>query len=185
MTVSPGHTPLQMADLTWVLELSGIVRGPVAFGLVLAIGSVLLWRYEGVVDRSLDRSMARPLRSLGYGVAAHATLAFAGVYLTSQFAQLRISGQSLAPLGIGLGLLLLVVAAALGFTVVGLAVVEVGLERPRWQGVLAGAALAGVAGALAPVVGGLIWIVAVSTGIGGPVRAWVRASEDVEAVRAA
>lgn len=185
MAPPPGPLPLQLSDPTSLLELPGLVRGSIAFAVVLVLGAVLLWRYEGVVDRSLDQSTARPLRSLGYGVAAHATLVFAGAYLTSQFAQLQVSGQSLAPLGIGLGVLMLAVAAALGFTVVGMAVVEIGLERPRWQAVLAGAALAGVAGALTPLVGGLIWIVAVSTGIGGPVRAWVRASEDVEVVRAA
>lgn len=179
-----GLLPLQAVDPTSFLDVPGYVRGPIAFVAILVLGAALLARYGDVVDRSLEQALDRPLTSLGYGVAAHLTLVFAGVYLTSQLAQLTLSGQSLGTLGIWLGVLMLVVAAALGFTVVGRAVVEVGLERPRWQGLLAGAVLAGIAGVLDPLVGGLVWVVAVSTGIGGPVRAWVMASEEVEAIRA-
>lgn len=183
MIDSSGPWLLQTADPTSFLELPGTVRGPIVFVTILVLGSIALVRYGEVVDRTLDSSMDRPLRSLGYGIAAHATLAFAGAYLTSQLAQLRVSGQSLGSLGIWVGILLLVVAAALGFTVVGVAAVELGLARPRWQGLLAGAVLAGTAGALDPLVGGLIWIVVVSTGIGGPVRSWVWAAEDARTIQ--
>lgn len=179
----PGSWLLQTADPISFLDLPGAVRGPILFVTILGLGTIALVRYGEVVDRTLDSSMDRPLKSLGYGVAAHATLVFAGAYITSQLAQLRVSGQSLASLGIWVGVLLLVVTAALGFTVVGLAAVEMGLEGPRWQGLLAGAVLAGIAGALDPLVGGLIWVVVVSTGIGGPVRSWVWAAEDAGAVR--
>lgn len=179
----PGPWLLQTADPTAFLELPGTVRGPIVFVTILVLGTIALVRYGEVVDRSLDSSMDRPLTSLGYGVAAHATLIFAGAYVTSQLAQLRLSGQSLGRVGIWFGILLLAGVAALGFTVVGLAVVEIGLERPRWQGLVAGAVLAGAAGALDPFVGGLVWLVVVSTGIGGPVRSWVWAAEDAGTLR--
>lgn len=174
-------TPLQVVDPSFVLDVPGLVRAGVAFGLVLVVGAVILWRYGGVVDRSIDASVDRPLAALGYGVAAHITIAFFGVYAASQLGQLTVSGRSLAGLGIYLGLFVLAVVAAMGFTVVGVALVEVQLGRPRWYGLVLGAAVAGFAGLVDPVVGGLVWIVVVSTGIGGPVRRWFHAAEDVEA----
>lgn len=179
MVGAAGLTFAQMADPSTLLELPGVVRGPIAFAAVLAFGAAVLWRFDGVVERSIDASIDRPLSSLAYGIAAHATLVFAGAYLTSQFSQLTMSGRSLGPIGIWLGLVLLAFTAGLGFTVVGSAVVELGWDRPRWQGLLVGALIAGVAGLVTPLAGGLIWLVTVSTGIGGPVRSWIHASEEV------
>lgn len=169
----------QMTDPTVVLDLPGALRGPLTFAVVLLLGAAFLWRYGGLIDRSIDASVERPLSSLGYGVAAHATLLFAGAYLASQLAPLSLSGLSLGALGIWAGVVMLAAAAGLGFTVVGTAVVQLRWDRPRWQGLLVGAVLAGIAGGLDPLVGGLVWLVAVSTGIGGPVRAWFLAAEDV------
>lgn len=179
MVGTPGPTLLQLADPSTLLDLPGQVRGPIAFAAVLAFGATVLWRFDGVVDRSINASIDRPLSSLAYGIGAHATLVFAGVYITSQFSQLTLSGRSLGVLGIWLGLVLLAFTAGLGFTVVGSAVVELGWDRPRWQGLVVGALIAGLAGFVEPVAGGLIWLVTVSTGIGGPVRSWIHASEDV------
>lgn len=176
--------PIQVADLAAVLELPRFVRVPVAVGLIGALGAVLLWRYDGLVERSIDASTARPLSALGYGVAAHATLVFAGAYFTSQLAQLTLSGRSLAVLGLWIGGLILAVTAALGFTVVGTVLIELRGAKSRWQGLAVGAVLAGVAAAFDPLVGGVIWVIAVSTGVGGPVRNWVWAAEDTQAVRA-
>lgn len=179
--VGPGELPLlQLANPTGLVDLPGLVRGLLAFVVVLLLGGALLWRYDEVVERSIDASTDRPLSSLGYGVAAHATLLFAGIYLASQLGPLRLSGRSLGPLGIWVGVVLLAGAAGLGFTVVGSAAVERVGDRPRWQGLIVGAALAGVAGVVDPLVGGVVWVVAVSTGIGGPVRAWFLASEDAD-----
>lgn len=179
MVEPAGFVLLQMVDPSTLLELPGLIRGPIAFAAVLAFGAAVLWRFDGVVERSIDASIDRPLTSLGYGIAAHATIVFAGAYLTSQFSQLTLSGRSLWPIGIWLGLVLLAFTAGLGFTVVGAAVVELGWDRPRWQGLVVGALIAGLAGLVTPLVGALIWLVTVSTGIGGPVRSWLHASEDV------
>lgn len=170
--------PLQMVDPVALFESSRAVRGSVAFVLVLCIGGVLLSRFGGLVDRSIDASIDRPLSSMGYGVAAHAVLGLVGFYLASQLALVVVSGRPLAALGIVFGLLSLLVAGALGFTVVGSALVELGWERRRWHGLVVGAALAGIAVSVDLIIGGIVWVVVVSTGIGGPVRRWVHASED-------
>lgn len=178
--VAPGRwSLLQLPDPAIFLDLPGVVRGPIAFGAVFLFGATVLWRFDGVVDRSIDASIDRPLTSLGYGLAAHAVLIFAGAYLTSQFAQLTLSGRSLGVIGIWFGLLLLAFAAGLGFTVVGAAAVELGSASSRRRGLVVGAVLAGLAALVDPLVGGLIWLITVSTGIGGPVRAWLHAAEDV------
>lgn len=176
--------PIQAADPTAVLELPRFVRVPIAVALVLILGALLLWRYRGVVERSIDASTARPIAALGYGVAAHATLIFAGAYITSQLAQLTLSGRSLGVLGLWIGGLILAVTAALGFTVVGTVLIELRGAESRWQGLVVGAVIAGIAAAFDPLVGGVIWVVAVSIGVGGPVRDWVWAAEDTQAVRA-
>lgn len=170
---------LQTVSPTAVLDLPGIARAAIAFVLILVVGAAILWRYGGVVDRSIEASIDRPLSSMGYGVAAHATILFFGVYAASQLGQLPVSGPSLGALGIWAGVILLLVVGALGFTVVGTAVVELKGDRHRWRGLLVGALLAGAAGLVEPVIGVVIWVVAVSTGIGGPVRTWFHASEDV------
>lgn len=179
MAGHPVPVAIQLTDPTVVLDLPGALRGPLTFAIVLLLGATYLWRYHGLVDRSINASVDRPLSSLGYGIAAHATLLFAGAYLASQLAPLTLYGFSLGALGIWAGVVMLAAAAGLGFTVVGSAVVELRWDRPRWQGLLVGAILAGIAGGLDPLVGGLVWLVAVSTGIGGPVRTWFLAAEDV------
>lgn len=168
--------PLQLGDPSGLLGAPGVVRGPVAFAVVLLIGGVILWRFESLVDRSIDASINRPLSSMGYGVAAHAVLGFVGIYLANQLGQVAVSGQSLMAVGLVVGLVAGAVAAGVGFTVVGSALVELGWERRRWHGLLVGALIAGGAGVVEPLLGGLVWLVVVSTGIGGPVRQWLHAS---------
>lgn len=183
MAVIALGAPFQTVDPTAVLDLPGLVRGAAAFGVVLVLGAGLLWRFNGLVDRSISASMDRPLSSLGYGIAAHATIAFFGAYAASQLGQLSVSGRTLGGVGVWVAIVLLAVVAAVGFTVVGVAVVEVGLERRREFGIVLGAVLAGGAAVVEPLFGGLVWLVVVSTGIGGSVRVWFHAAEDVEAAR--
>lgn len=180
MTGHAATMPLQSVDPGLVLDLPGVVRASVAFAIVLVLGSVILWRFGGLVDRSIDAAIDRPLSALGYGVAAHLTIVFFGAYAASQLGQLTLSGRSLWVVGIWLGLAVLAGVAALGFTVVGAAIVEYGLDRRRWHGLVIGAVLAGFAALADPLIGGLVWLVVVSTGIGGHVRVWFHAADDVE-----
>lgn len=183
--MSPPSAPLalQLTGLGSVLDLPGLVRAPIAFGLVLAIGAGLLWRRTGLVERAIAASIDRPVSSLGYGVAAHLTIAFFAAYTASQLGQFEYSGRSLAGVGVVVGVVLLAVVAALGFTVVGSAVVESRWDRGRWYGLVVGALAAGVVALAEPLLAALVWLIVVSTGIGGPVRTWLHAAEDVETVR--
>lgn len=174
-------TPVQAVDPTVIGDLSAPVRGLAAFLLVATLGGLMLWRYGSFVDRSLEASMARPLSSLVYGVAAHAVIVFGGVYLTNQLAQVQVQGQNAGAVGVLLGLLFVLLAASLGFIVVGTTVVSVAGEQRHWYGLLVGAGIAGVAGFLGSIVGGILWFVVVSMGIGGPARRWLHADEVADA----
>lgn len=169
--------PLQATSPSAILDVSGPVRGLAAFVLVTVLGGLLLWRHASFVERSAEASMGRPLSSLGYGAAAHAVIAFGGVYLTNQLAQLEFMGQSVGAVGVFAGVLVVVLAASLGFVVVGSTLVSLAWEDHRWYGLVVGAAIAGVAGALEPLVGGILWFVVVSMGIGGPARRWLHEDE--------
>lgn len=183
MAWQAGSLLLQIPHPTSFFELPGLVRGLAAFALVLLIGAWLLRRYGSFIDRSIEASIERPISSLAYGIAAHLTIIFFGVYAASQLGQAVPSGRPVAGVGLWAGVAGLAVAASLGFTVVGVAVVEFGWGRHPWYGLLLGAVIAGLAGLADPLVGMVVWVVVVSTGIGGPVRNWFNAAEDVESAR--
>lgn len=175
-----GSWLLQAGVPVSMLELPVLVRGAVAFALVLLLGAGFLWRYEALVERTIRSSTARPLSSLGYGIAGHLAILFFSFYAVSQLRQITISGFTLDSIGLLAGGFVLALFAALGFTVVGTAVVEFRWGRRPWYGLLLGAFAAGLAAIADPLVGGLVWLVIVSTGIGGPVRNWFNSAEDVQ-----
>lgn len=167
--------PMQIPGLQAAVEAPAPVRAAAGFALVAAIGGLLLWRYEPFLDRSIEASMATPLRSIAYGVAAHAVIAFAGVYLASQLTRYGVFGSSGTLVAGGLGAIVLLLAASLGFTVVGSIIAELGGPWGRWVGLAAGAVIAGLAAFLGPMTGAVLWFVVVSMGIGGPARRWLHA----------
>lgn len=168
---------LQSSELPALLDQPPLVRGPIAFGVVLLPGAAILWRWEAVVDRAIDASVDRPLSALGYGIAAHAVIVFVGIYLASRLSGVVLSGHSLAAVGLAIGVAAFGAAAALGFTVVGGAIVELRWGRRRWLGLLLGAVGAALAAIADPMVGGLVWLVVVSTGVGGSARRWLHTAE--------
>jgi hypothetical protein len=172
--------PMQAVGASAVLDAPAPVRGIGAFALVSVLGALLLWRREDFVERSIDASMDRPLASLAYGAAAHAVIAFGWVYMTNQLAGLEAFGWNAGSVGVLLGLLLVLLAAALGFTVVGSTVVAFAWRSSRWRGLFVGAVVAGVAGFVGSLAGGTLWFVIVSMGIGGPARNWLHADEPWE-----
>lgn len=181
VAATPAFPALRAAIPSAVLDAPGAVRGLAAFVLVAALGGLMLWRYEPVVDRSIDASMARPLSSLAYGVAAHAVIAFGAGYLATQLAGFDLLGRNAGVVGLLVGLLLALLAGSLGFTVVGSTLAGLGGSLPRWSGPVVGALIAGVAGLLDPLHGGFLWFVVVSMGIGGAARRWLHADEIDEA----
>lgn len=175
-TATVARVPLQAVDPAALTGLSGPVRGAAVFVAVLVLGAGLTWRRGALVERSIAESTDRPLSAMGYGVAAHGVIAFGGVYLATRLTEVEAGGWNAGALGAAGGVLALLLAGALGFTVVGSVLADLGGRGGRWAGAVVGAAIAGGAAAVEPLVGVVVWFVVVSTGIGGPVRAWVHAS---------
>lgn len=171
--------PAQVVGPEAVLGAPGVVRAAVAFTAVLLLGSLLRLRAGGFVDRAIDAATARPLRAMLYGIATHVVLAVASVYLATRLSQFAVASHNLAPVGLVLGGLLLLCVAALGFSVVGTVVADLVRDRAPWTGLVVGALTAAVLAALSPVVGGVLWLVVVSMGIGGAVYRWGHASIDL------
>lgn len=159
-----------VADAWWPL------RAVAAFLVVLALGGLLVRRYGPLLNRSIDASRDRPLSSLGYGLAAHAVVAFAAVYLADKFGKWAVFGGVGALVGPLVGVLVALVAAAVGFTVVGTSIVELRGDRHLGAGLVLGSALAGAIVAMASLASAFVWFVVVSMGIGGAVRRWLHAS---------
>ena len=164
------------ALFTSALEASALGRAAVAFVLVLLVGGGILWRAEAFVDRSIDATLERPVVSIAYGVAALLVVGFGAVYLSSQLAQLTVGGRHAGSVGLLLGALAVLLTSALGFTVVGGALVLIWGGRNDWSGLALGGLVAGMLAALDPVLAGVGWVAVVSFGIGGRVRTWLHAS---------
>lgn len=176
--VGPG-TPVGEAVgalFTTGLEASALVRAAVAFAFVVLVGGGIRWRAEAFVDRSIDATLDRPLVSVGYGVAALLVVGFGAVYLASQLAQITVGRRNAGSVGLLVGALAVLLACALGFTVVGGALVLVWGGRNDWSGLALGALVAGTLAALDPFLAGVGWVAVVSLGIGGRVRTWLHAS---------
>ena len=176
----PEHPAAAAADVSAVTGTPWL-RAAVAFVLVLSVGSAILHRYGGLIDRSVEKSVGSPLVSVLYGVLTHIVLFFISGVLSTQLAN---TGLDPTVLTVGstvvLGAVFLVLAG-LGFAVLGTWLVERRGTGPRWHGLGAVAAV-GAAGWLLPaVLGALVWILLVSVGVGGPARSWVHAEQSVEA----
>lgn len=169
-------TTMLAVDPTAIVDAPGPIRGAAAFVAVLLLGGGLRWRYGAFVGRSVDAALARPLWSIGYGVAAHAVVGFAAMYLADQVAQVDAVGRYAGDVGLLVGGLLVLLAGALGFTVVGGVILDLWGARDDWSGLVVGAVIAGAVAVAEPLLAGLAWIAIVSMGIGGPVREWLHAS---------
>jgi hypothetical protein len=167
---------LQTLDPTAVTEAPPEVRALGVFVTVLLVGGAYLWRYEPVVDRSIASSRARPLLSAAYGVATHVVILFAVFYLGARLSQFELFGRNTSVLGLVFGVAVVILVAALGFTVVGAAIVELGWGGNPWAGLVLGAGIAGGIAVAATTLAGGLWVAVVSVGIGGAVRKWLHAS---------
>lgn len=175
----PGQpTSATVVEPVALLEASAPVRALVAFLLVLLLGGLLVRRRGPLIDRSIDATTDRPVASIGYGVAAHLVIGFAGFYLTARLGGIAVSGYNAGSVGVIFLLVLAASASVLGFTVVGATLAELWGGGGEWIGVVVGAVVAGIVAAVGPAFagGGIVWIVVVSMGIGGPVRRWLHAS---------
>jgi hypothetical protein len=177
------RVPLQTLDPTAVTEAPPAVRAVGVFLTVLLVGGAYLWRYEPFVDRSVASSRDRPLVSAAYGVAAHVVILLAVFYLGARLSQFELLGGNTAILGLVFGVVVVILVAALGFTVVGAAIVEIVSAPNPWTGLVIGAGIAGAIAVATSTVAGGIWVAVVSVGLGGAVRKWFHASALQEARR--
>lgn len=145
-------------------------------GSILALGVGLRWRYGPILDRSVDATLERPLTSLAYGIATHAAVAFAAVYLTARLRDVAFGGVWFGVLGPLVGVLMVLVTATVGFMVLGTILVGAVAESDTRTGLFVGALLGGVLTLLDPLSGAAAWLVLVSAGIGGFSRRWLTAS---------
>ncbi|EMA47912.1 hypothetical protein [Halococcus saccharolyticus] len=173
--VGSGASSVQAIDPTTVVDAPP-ARAIGAFVFVMLFGGVLLWRFDGFVDQSVDSSMERLTVSTVYGVTAHACVLFFGVYFFGQVT--RLSANRLVVAGAGAAVAVAVVGlAGLGLTVVGARLTELVGERRPWYGLVVGAVLGASAWLLPAAAASLVvWVLLVSVGIGGPTREWIHAS---------
>jgi hypothetical protein len=175
----PGPATAAAIDPSVVVEAPGEVRAAGSFVAVLLFGGVLLYRYGGFVDRSVDASMERPRVAVVYGLMAFALVAFIGGYALTQLARFGAGGPVLA--GVAAAGLAALVLAALGFLVVGTLLTDMeGRRRPRY-GLVLGAGLSAVGWLLLPPVGGaVVWVLLAAFGVGGATRRWFHTPRRVD-----
>lgn len=173
--INEGALAVDAVELTGVFGPGGLTRAGLVGVVILALGGGLLWRDASFLDRSASAAMERPVSSVLYGVAAHLTIAFAGVTLTAKLGRVDAGGLFLGWIGVVFGVGLLLVTAMLGFSVVGTILVGALGRESRSLGVLLGAAIAAAITLVDPLVAVATWLVLVSAGIGGATRRWFNA----------
>ena len=165
------------------IDAPASVRAVVSFVLVLAFGGVLLSRYEGFVDRSIDASRDRLLVSVVYGAVAYGLVGFVSLYGYTQLVRLGVGGAVLSVVSLAVGVGAVFTLAGLGFLVVGTLVTELNGPRQPWTGLVIGAAVSAVAWLALPTLAGVVaWFLVTAVGIGGATRKWVHATRDERAV---
>ena len=172
-----GATVRALPDLeVWTLfGAPGPTRAIVVVLVISLLGIGLYWWDRSFVDRSVHAATERPFASLAYGLATHVAIAFAGVLLTAKLGRLTFGGFFFGWLGVLFGAGLILGTAAVGFSVVGIIVVDVLTDSDPRGGVVLGALLAGGVTLLDPLLGVATWLLVVSAGIGGYAREWVNA----------
>lgn len=159
-------------DVPTFIVSGGPVRAILIVVLLSVLGLGVCWWNGGLLDRSIDAAAERPFASLGYGLATHGAIAFAGFYLTAKLGRVPLDGYFVGWLGVLIGVGMILVTAAVGFAVVGTVIVGAFRETTGPAGVIVGALMAGSISLLEPVVGVVTWLILVSAGIGGFARRW-------------
>lgn len=172
--VVPGVAAAVPLEPSAIADLSAPIRALLGSGLVLVFGAILLTATNTLIDRSVEASLKSVPRSVFYGLTVHFVIVFAGVYIISQIARL-VGGTNIVVFAlVGIGLM---IAAGLGFTVLGSVITEFIGERRPWLGLGIGAAIAAALLLLLPFMIGIGgWVFLVSIGIGGSAREWFHAT---------
>ncbi|MGM0606330.1 MAG: hypothetical protein ACQETB_11765 [Halobacteriota archaeon] len=166
-------------DPAFVLELSELLRAVIAFVVVLGIGGLVLHRRERFVNRSIDATMDRPMKGVIYGVAMHGGVVMILGYSYAQLVQFVTIGSFTVSILLGVTAAAWLLLSGVGFTVLGISLVELMSHRQIAPGVVLGAAISALVATIPSIVAaGVVWILLVSIGIGGPTREWVHASPE-------
>jgi hypothetical protein len=173
--------PAQFGALPAIGELSGVVRGVIAFLLVLATEALLLSRRAAVVDRAIDRTANGSPSAVVYGVIAFGLVAFLGGYLFTQAGRLGVGGDAVRLAG---GLLVggaVLTLGSFGYLVVGTYLTEIESVRRPWVGAVIGASLSAVPWIVLSTLSALsVWVVVAAVGVGEETRNWVHGERTVE-----
>ena len=172
-----GQVPV---DPSAAAQLPATVLATGSFLLVLAFGTIALWRSREFVERGIVTSMRQPHMSLVYGLIAYGLVGFIGFLLLIQLSFAGISDSSFRYVAlalIGAGMLSL---AGPGYAIVGTRVLDQVGGRQPWNGLALGAVLSATSLLVLPLqLGALVWLLVAALGIGGPVREWMHADRDV------
>ncbi|WP_251342542.1 hypothetical protein [Haloplanus halophilus] len=172
-------TPLQSGATGPVpVPATAPVRAAAACVLVLAVGAALRYRWPDALDRAVDATLERPVRSPIYGVATAVLGWLVVAYAFGQAGRLgAVAGRAAAVVGTGGAL----VVAAAGVVVVGTTAATV-VGEDAWTGPLVGASVSGLVWLALPAAAALgVWLLVAAVGIGGAARRWIHASRSVEA----
>lgn len=176
----PAVARAQSFDPSALAEMPAPARALASVALVGLLGSALLWRYRGFVDRAVDDTMARPRIAVFYGVFAYGVVLFLSLFALDVVSRVGVAGTSVGLVGFAILAVGLSVLCSLGYLVVGTLLVDLYGGQGPWHGLFLGAALSGVGWLLLPFLGGLAaWLLVAAFGVGGPMRTWVHGERTV------
>lgn len=168
--------PLQEVAPSTVTGASPAALAAGAFLLTVLSGGVVVYRYGGRIDEAADASMAKPLRSVLYGLGAYAITVFLAGYAVVQLSAFGVASTLIVVISVLALVTALLSFGGLGFVVVGVWLSGAVGARDPLTGLVGVGALSAAAWFALPFVAGLlVWLGIAAVGIGGPVRLWVHA----------
>lgn len=172
-------------DVGTFTGLPGPYRAAAVFVVVLAIGTVLVSRYESRVDRAVDQTKDWSPLALLYGLLAFVLVGVIAAYVVTQVARLNVVGAPLIAITVA-GAGSLAVLATFGCVVFGTWLTEIEGARRPWPGVVIGAVLCAVPWLVLPTLPSLAaCALLAAVGLGSPTRNWVHAAHAVDPDRTA
>lgn len=155
------------------------------FAVVLAIGTVLVARYDARVDRAVDQTADWSPLAVLYGLFAFVLVSVIALYVITQVARLNVVGAPLLAItAVGAGSV--TILATFGYVVLGTWLTEIEGARRPWPGAVVGAVLGAVPWLVLPTMPALaVCALVAAVGLGSPTRNWVHASHAVDTDRTA
>jgi hypothetical protein len=166
-----GQAPV---DPSTVGQLPATYLAAGSFVLVLAFGTLVLWRSQRFIEHGIDTSMAQPHMSVVYGLIAYGLVGFLGFLILMQLSFVGVTSPSFRYVAIGLVAVAMLSLAGPGYAIVGTRLVDLQGSRQPWNGLALGAVLSAASWLVLPLqLAALVWLLVAALGIGGPVREWM------------